>query len=393
MSTAITATPGDDYIWGSASFTWDSTESGKAWADASATNFTSTENEVLGVSILDARLPLSVRREVLAFTDTRQQSATANKLEALWIAQTYIDLIAFVLKVSESFALTEQSAKQIDPKAAVETLALSDAGIKLAAQITPGLFGFSGSQSGATQRISLESLSLADHDRRFTFTPKSEIVGLVEARQTFMLPDAQQSLILAETYTDIIGFILQVAEAFYIKDQSSHIQAHLVKEQLALLDRILRASNAVIADLVFRSTPLNEEEFANLIAQSIPLGFGAFRDLTPGDYEYSKALVRLVLEAPVTTANRVALSEARLNIDVPDVRDRGTATVDTTGTFVAFNRVFNAPPEIQATFKGGAVFAIPQIGAITTTGFELSLITPDTQVSVAGNASWSAEGY
>ena len=63
------------------------------------------------------------------------------------------------------------------------------------------------------------------------------------------------------------------------------------------------------------------------------------------------------------------------------------------GTVVAFNRVFNAPPEIQATFKSGTVLAIPQIGAITTTGFEISLITPDTRAPVAGNASWSAEGY
>ena len=42
---------------------------------------------------------------------------------------------------------------------------------------------------------------------------------------------------------------------------------------------------------------------------------------------------------------------------------------------------------------GGAVLAVPQIGAITATGFQLSLINPDTLASVAGNASWSAEGY
>jgi hypothetical protein len=30
---------------------------------------------------------------------------------------------------------------------------------------------------------------------------------------------------------------------------------------------------------------------------------------------------------------------------------------------------------------------------ITTTDFEILLINPDTQVPVAGNASWSAEGF
>ena len=34
-----------------------------------------------------------------------------------------------------------------------------------------------------------------------------------------------------------------------------------------------------------------------------------------------------------------------------------------------------------------------QLEAITTPGFEISLITPDTRAPVAGNASWSAEGY
>ena len=63
------------------------------------------------------------------------------------------------------------------------------------------------------------------------------------------------------------------------------------------------------------------------------------------------------------------------------------------GIVVPFARSFNAPPEVQATFKGGAVLAVPQIGTITTTGFHLSLINPDTLASVAGNASWSAEGY
>ena len=113
----------------------------------------------------------------------------------------------------------------------------------------------------------------------------------------------------------------------------------------------------------------------------------------PGDYEYAKALVRLILEAPVTTANRVALSEVLLNIDVPDARDRGMVAVPIGGAVVPFNRTFNAAPEIQATFKGGGTLAIPQIGTITATGFHLTLVNPDTQGSVAGNASWSAEGY
>jgi hypothetical protein len=393
MTTTITATSGADYVWSSASFTWDSAESGKGWADASATSFVGVENAILAFSALEARQPLAVRSEAIALADARQQSATGARSEALRIAETYIDLIAFVLKVVESFALSELSGKQLLPKPAAEAFTLRDAGTRQASKAVPQLLGITDARSGFAQRLSAETVSLTERNIRLGLIPKSETLGLTESRRTSMQPDARQSLTLSETYTDIIGFILQIAEAFAVLDRTSRAQTHLSKEQLAFLDRLLRASNAVIADLAFRTTPLDDEGFATLVAQSRPLGFSAFRDLTPGDYEYAKALVRLILEAPITTANRVALSEARLNIDVPDVRDRGTVAVAATGTVVAFNRVFNAPPEIQATFKSGTILAIPQIGAITTTAFEISLITPDTRAPVAGNASWSAEGY
>lgn len=393
MTTTIIATSGADYVWSSASFTWDSAESGKAWADASATSFLCAESDVLPLLALEARQPIAVRSEAFGLADARQQSATSARSETLWFAETYIDLIAFLLKVAESFALSELSGKQILPKPAAETFSLGDAGARQTSKAIAQLLGLIDARTGVAQRLSAEAVMLAERNLRLALIPKSETLGLVENRRATMQPDARQSMALSETYTDIIGFILQIAEAFSLLDRSSRAQSHLSKEQLAILDRILRASNAVIADLAFRSTPLDEEDFASLVAQSTPLGFSAFRDLTPGDYEYAKALVRIILEAPITTANRVALSEARLNIDVPDVRDRGTVAVAAAGTVVAFNRIFNAPPEIQATFKGGTVIAIPQIGAITTTGFEISLINPDTRAPVAGNASWSAEGY
>ncbi|NBQ40176.1 MAG: hypothetical protein EBU34_10485 [Alphaproteobacteria bacterium] len=352
-----------------------------------------SENDALTLSVLEARKPQAVRSEAFGIFDNRQQIATGTRSEPLRIAETYIDLIAFVLKVAESFVLSELSGKQILPKPAAEVFSLGDAGTRQTSKTVAQSLGIIDGRTGALQRLSAETVSLTERNLCLALIPKLEALVLTESRRASIQPDVRQSLTLSETYTDIIGFILQIAEAFAVLDRTSRSQTHLSKEQIALLDRILRASNAVIADLSFRTTPLDEEGFASLISQSKPLGFSAFRDLIPGDYEYAKALVRLILEAPVTTANRVALSQARLNIDVPDVRDRGTVAVAATGTVVAFNRAFNAPPEIQATFKGGTILAIPQIGAITTTGFEILLINPDTQVPVAGNASWSAEGF
>ena len=104
-------------------------------------------------------------------------------------------------------------------------------------------------------------------------------------------------------------------------------------------------------------------------------------------------IVRLALQAPSISGSRIALTDARFIVDVPDIRDRGTTYVPVGGTTVNFNQTFNAPPEVQATFKGGSALAVPEIGLITKTGFQLTLINPATQTTVAGNASWAAEGY
>lgn len=393
MAVEVVTTPGADYLWSGSSFAWDSAESGKTWADASATSFVATESDGLILSALEARQPLAVRADAFAVGDVRQQTAIAVRAEVLAMAETYIDLIAFVLKVAESFAIAEAAPKQIMPTPALEAFGIWGVADRLALRAVAELLGIIDARVGAAQRASRESVSLADQSERFALKPSLSSLGLTEERRAIAQPDARQYLTLSETYSDFIGFIVQIAEALSVVDRASAAVVHLDPEQLAVLDRILRASEAAIADLTFRTTPLDAESFAALVAESRPLGFGPFRDLTPGDYEYARALLRLALEAPSTTGSRVALAEARLNIDVPDVRDRGTVAVPIGGAVVPFTRSFNAPPEVQATFKGGAVLAVPQIGAITATGFHLSLINPDTLASVAGNASWSAEGY
>ena len=393
MAVEVVTTPGADYLWSGSPFAWDSAEGGKAWADASATSFVATESGGLILSALEARLPLAVRADAFVVGDARQQTAIAVRAEVLAMAETYIDLIAFILKVAESFAIAEAAPKQILPTPALETFGIGDAADRRMLRAVAELLGIIDVRVGAAQRVSQESVSLADPTERFAVKPILSSIGLTEARRAIAQPDLHQSLALSETYSDLIGYIVQIAEAFSVADRASTAVVHLDLEQLEVLDLVLRASEAVIADLAFRSTPLDAEGFAALVAESRPLGYGPFRDLTPGDYEYARALLRLALEAPSTTGSRVTLAEARLNIDVPDVRDRGTMTVPIGGTVVPFSRSFNAPPEVQAAFKGGAVLAVPQIGTITTTGFQLSLINPDTLASVAGNASWSAEGY
>ncbi len=393
MPVTITTTPGTAYVWANATFSWDATEAGKAWQDASATSFLAEESDGLLLAPLEARLPLISDSESLGLADADAFAATASAAEVLSLAETYIDLIAFILTASESISFGETAPRQITQSPFAELLGLVDSVSKNPITITNEAWSTLEQDAAGIGQAIAESAAFIEQSAHDAAIPRSSTLSLGDLRSAESIQSSVRSLALAETYTDLISFIAQIAEQIAIADARGNITTKLSFEHLAFLDRILRASGAVIADLAFRTTALDDEGFAALIAEARPLGFSAFRDLTPGDYEYANALIRLALAAPSTSTSRIALTDAKFIVDVPDIRDRGTVAVPIGGLTVAFSQPFNAPPEVQATFKGGATIAVPQIGTITTSGFQLTLINPATQSSVAGNASWAAEGY
>jgi hypothetical protein len=389
----ITTTPGTAYVWANAAFSWDATEAGKAWQDASATSFLAEESDGLLLAPLEARLPLISDSESLGLADADAFAATASVAEVLSLAETYIDLIAFILKAAETIGIGETAPRQITQSPFAELLGLVDSVSKNPITITNEAWGTFEQDAAVIGQAIAESTAFSEQSTLNVHTPRNSTFNVGELRGVEAIQSSLRGLAFAETYTDLIAFLAQIAEQIGIADARGNVTTKLSFEQLTLLDRILRASGAVIADLAFRTTALDDEGFAALIAEARPLGFSAFRDLTPGDYEYANALIRLALAAPSTSNSRIALTDAKFIVDVPDIRDRGTVAVPIGGMTVAFSQPFNAPPEIQATFKGGATIAVPQIGTITTSGFQLTLINPATQASVAGNASWAAEGY
>jgi hypothetical protein len=389
----ITTTPGTAYVWANATFSWDATEAGKAWQDASATSFLAEESDGLLLAPLEARLPLISDSESLGLADADAFAATTSVAEVFSLAETYIDLIAFILTAAESISIEEISPRQITQSPFAEMMGLTESVSNNPTTFTNEAWSTLEQDAAVIGQVIAESAAFAEQSTREANTPRNSTLNLEELRDFDAIQSSLRGLAFAETYTDLIAFVAQIAEQIEISDVQGNAVTKLTLEQLAILDRILRASGSVIADLAFRTTALDNEGFAALIAESRPLAFSAFRDLTPGDYEYANALIRLALAAPSTSTSRIALTDAKFIVDVPDVRNRGTVAVPIGGMTVTFNQPFNAPPEVQATFKGGATIAVPQIGTITTSGFQLTLINPATQSSVAGNASWAAEGY
>ena len=94
-------------------------------------------------------------------------------------------------------------------------------------------------------------------------------------------------------------------------------------------------------------------------------------------------------------ADRGYIKGLRLSVDVPDVLDRGTATITNAinGVAVSFVRSFRVPPEVTLTHKGGAVLAVARlVGNATTTGFT-AVLEDSAGQRVTGTFSWIAQGY
>jgi len=338
MTVQVTETPGADYVWATAIFNWQDAEAGKEWSGAHVASYAADAGEALPVAGLGARIAEPNATSTLDLADGRIGEVLANRHQTLAIAETYVDYINFILSVAENLALGEVAA------------------------------------------------NIAQH-------PEAEAFGLVDTGASLPAKNSIEPLALADALERLAVFQRDLAEAVALTDAEAKTSARLSTEAFALADALLRHANAVLADLGVRSTPMDDAAFRNLVATKGPLGYGPFRDLVPGDYEYAKALIGLLLSAPVT-GERVAIADAVLNVDVPDVRDRGTASVPATGATVAFNRGFTEPPEVQVTLKAGATPAVPEITAITTTGFDVRLFdAADGVTLVAGAVSWSALGY
>ena len=160
MSVTVTNTQGAAYLWSASSFAWDSAEGGKAWDDAAATSFVASDTDVVGISPRETRLPLTSRSERFVAGDARLATAIVSRTEAMGFAETYIDLIAFIMKVVESIAMNERLPKQITPAAFKERadhVGLHDADqdrriLPLHCAGAPGLLAWSKMRDGSGER-------------------------------------------------------------------------------------------------------------------------------------------------------------------------------------------------------------------------------------------------
>lgn len=159
-----------------------------------------------------------------------------------------------------------------------------------------------------------------------------------------------------------------------------------------------RINNAgqVIGDIRFYDKVLNETDYDATIT---PFGYGKWRELVTGDYIYEKALCKYSMQASLN-ADRPNTRTYIHKVDVPDVVDRGIATLTKSNQplFVRFSdeevRKFHIVPELTVSIKsysgtGNTPLVIPY--NTTTEGFYVTMKADGAFVE--GSISWSARGY
>ena len=390
----VSSSPGANYTWTSGKFAWSSATAGKNWTTAYPAVYALTVATDLSFAELVQKLGIKSNSESLTFSDKSSRALALNKYENLNFVETYTDLIAFVLRFVESLTFTEKNART-GTKAVFEAFQVGEG---LARQLVLRKYETLTLAETYTDLIAFilrvsESLSLAEKPSKGMTKPQTENFRLSDALVKSQVKQISEAFSLAEALGRTVAYRRAINEGFAIGEAIRRAQTLKLSEAFSLAEQYRRRANGVISDMIVANTEITEQDFMDILESGHPPGYTNFRDFIQGDYTYQRALFRAILTS--SNADRGYIDGLRVTVDVPDVFDRGTAQVVTasSGVTVIFVRTFRVSPEVTLTFKGGTTVAIPRIlGTVTTAGFT-AVLENTFGARVTGAISWIAQGY
>jgi len=390
----VASSPGANYTWTNGKFAWSSATAGKNWTSAYPAVYSLNVSTDLGFVELSQKLGIKQNFETFGFAEKQGKSVVLNKFEVMGFVETYTDLIAFVLRFVESLALSEKYGL-LNTKQVFEAFQVNEG---LARQIAMRKFETLALAETYTDLIAFilrvgESFSFVETPSKSVIKPQSESFGFTEGLSKSQIKRVSESFVFAEVFGRTVAYRKSISEGFTIGEALRRAQTLKLAEALNLAEQYRRRANGVISDMIVASTEITEQDFMDILESGHPPGYTNFRDFIQGDYTYQRALFRAILTS--SNADRGYIDGLRVTVDVPDVFDRGTAQVSNAanGVTVVFARQFRVSPDVTLTFKGGTTVAVPRIlGAVSTTGFTAVLEnTAGTRVN--GAISWVAQGY
>lgn len=440
----VSSIAGAPYTWAGADFPWDSVDGTKTWATAYPLAYTLSVGEGWAADEVQNQRYTLNPRESWHMAELATKVAAHIIAETLRTAEVWADTWAPMLRVFEllaaadalansmilpqieSWRLAEASSRapQINPQEGwcvgddlaqqyglspeenwnmdelggrsvdrpfQESWRIADASpvwIAIMALLEAWVNAESMTHSWQDFLTFVEGWTTAELPANAVTKPVSETWRTAKARAAAATKAVPVGLRIGETVTATSAFQRLFAEACHLAEGLSKSQIKAVFGALSTDEAYLRNANAVISDLAFASGDLTVEQFAALV--STPAGYGPFTPFIPGELEYQKALVAIVLAGPLT-AGRPRVNEWKLTVDVPDRTDGGTRTIPAAATFISFKARFFAPPEVMVQLRGGSN-GTPDVISITEAGFYVQINDAVGRL-VAGDIVWSAVGY
>ena len=390
----VSSSPGANYTWTSGKFAWSSPTAGKNWSTAYPAVYTLSVATDLSFAELFQKMGIKRSSEGLALAEKPSRAVTLSKFETLSFVETYTDLIAFLLRFVESLTFSEKYARS-GTKAVFEVFQVGEG---LARQLVWRKYETLALAETYTDLIAFilrvsESFSLAEKPAKGITKPQAESFRLSDTLARSQVKSISEAVSFAEALGRTVAFRRSINEGFAIGEALKRAHTLKLSEAFGLAEQYRRRANGVISDMIVASTEITEQDFMDILESGHPPGYTNFRDFIQGDYTYQRALFRAILTS--SNADRGYIDGLRVTVDVPDVFDRGTAQVviAANGVTVVFTRQFRVAPEVTLTFKGGTTIAFPRIlGSVTTTGFT-AILENTSGTRVTGAISWVAQGY
>lgn len=235
-----------------------------------------------------------------------------------------------------------------------------------------------------------EAMLIAESLSKAVVTRKEEEIEAIEAQNHAIGKNVSDALSVAEAFDKKAQYYLYVDEVQRIVDSLSKYYGLTSDEAISVIDEYYRASGLIISDIAFYERELTLDEF---VKKDTPAGYSPFKEFIAGDWLYKDAIFKTVLTS-TNTSSSPAIREWKLNIDVPDVFDKGTVelTADRSQR-VNFNRKFWEIPDVTIKVRGSTSSSAHIENLVTDIeGFTFDLLGGDGS-PVEGTIYWKAEGY
>lgn len=344
-----------------------------AFAEKGARNLSKREFESFAIAEKLTRSFSKVPIEALTVAENLTRSITVRYSELVGILE--VDSREFSMPVAESFGISDKMRKTFG-KRPMRTLSV----------------GESMKRTSAFRRNILEPIVIQAICSKRPTKPFSDSFGIIDSSYRNFSKIPIEPIRVGEALMRSVEFNKYFFEVVRVAEKAAKNYSLRKAESFALIEEWRRKGGAIISAVVIESEAIDVSGFRSYLDLGVVPGYSPFKPFIPGDYTYKDALFKIVMQS--NTNDRARVDGLRVDIDVPDVIDRGTATITdaAAGVTVVFAREFLEEPEITVTLRGASTVGIPRVTSKNKSQFTLHLLN-NSGGFTTGTVSWTAQGY